>query len=311
MFAKNWRNVSSNGPLVIPSNSCTDVLYLGDTKTSERNPNAGMVSLTEPTSFSSKPGKVLHPLMVVYKKFRAVFPGRFCCNKFPTVQIQTVFLTQGRNHWGGTTAQWFLTKNYSQVSYSGRWSSEKKKRNWKSTSRTPLPFTTLQFKSSTQQSWARCWLDKCRVEPLFNRQKAGGRGRRSEWNFVIPKKVFCLIKNLILGLLNHVFRCFLPKCCLQKDAGGTGGTRFFLYTNQVLHQDQNERRRFLNNRSKWFPIATWNSFLAGWVLTGSTTWLMDVYRRLTYIVCNILSLGTCIEVNKWVKFHKQTKLRGA
>jgi hypothetical protein len=41
-------------------------------KTSERNPDAGMVNLTDPTSFFSKPGKVLHPLMVVYKISRGV-----------------------------------------------------------------------------------------------------------------------------------------------------------------------------------------------------------------------------------------------
>ena len=65
--------------IVIPSNSCSGVLYLGDTKTSGRNPNAGMVSLTDPTLvfFAQSldkyniPSHSFDPL-VVYKISRAI-----------------------------------------------------------------------------------------------------------------------------------------------------------------------------------------------------------------------------------------------
>ena len=65
--------------IVIPSNSCSGVLSLGDTKIAGRNPNAGMVNLTDPTLVFfaqslekySIPSHSFDPL-VVYKISRAI-----------------------------------------------------------------------------------------------------------------------------------------------------------------------------------------------------------------------------------------------
>ena len=65
--------------IVIPSNSCSGVLYLGDTKIAGRNPNAGMVNLTDPTLVFfaqslekySIPSHSFDPL-VLYKISRAI-----------------------------------------------------------------------------------------------------------------------------------------------------------------------------------------------------------------------------------------------
>ena len=65
--------------IVIPSNSCSGVLSLGDTKIAGRNPNAGMVNLTDPTLvFLLKAWKSTvspHTALIPWSstKFRALF----------------------------------------------------------------------------------------------------------------------------------------------------------------------------------------------------------------------------------------------
>jgi len=166
--------------IVIPSNSCSGVLYLGDTKTSGLNPNAGMVSLTDPTLvFLLKAWKSTispHTALIPWSstKFRVLFEEGLVATNLQHYKFKPYSLLRG-----GATDQWLLTKNYAQVSHLGRWSSEKTLKIYIQDSVALL--TTLQFKSSpTQRRWTSYWLDKCRVEPLSHRQKGGGRGRRSK-----------------------------------------------------------------------------------------------------------------------------------
>ena len=189
--------------IVIPSNSCSGVLYPGDTKIAGRNPNAGMVNLTDPTVvFLLKAWKSTvspHTALIPWSstKFRALFEEGLVATNLQHYKFKPYSLRRG-----GATDQWPLTKNYAQVSHLGRWSSEKTLKIYIQDSVALL--TTLQFKSPpTQQRWTSYWLDKCRVEALSHRQKGGGRGRRSKWN-VSPKKgclIFVLSK---IWLLNHV-----------------------------------------------------------------------------------------------------------
>ena len=164
--------------IVIPANSFSGVLYLGDTKTSGRNPNAGMVNLTDPTLVcllkAWKSTVSPHAALIPWSstKFRALFEQGLVATNLQQYKFKPYSLRRG-----GATDQWLLTKNYAQVSHLGRWSSEKTLKIYIQDSVALL--TTLQFKPSpTQQHWARYWLDKCRVEPLSHRQKGGGSGRR-------------------------------------------------------------------------------------------------------------------------------------
>lgn len=165
--------------LIIPANSLSGVLYLGDTKTSKRNPHAGCVNLTDPSLVlllkawkqSVSPTTSLVPWSS--SKFRAVFQEGLKQTKLEQFKFKPYSLRRG-----GATDQWLLTKNYAHVSHLGRWSSERTLKIYIQDSIALL--TSLQFKPSpTQRSWINLWNSKCRVEPMTRGHKGGGRGRRN------------------------------------------------------------------------------------------------------------------------------------
>ena len=139
-----------------------------------------MVNVTDPTLvFLLKAWKSTvssHAALVPWSstRFRAVFQEGLFATSLQHYKFKPYSLRRG-----GATDQWLLTNNYAQVSHLGRWSTERTVKNYIHDFIALL--TTLQFKSSPiQQAWAHYWLDKCRVEPLSQRQKGGGRGRRSK-----------------------------------------------------------------------------------------------------------------------------------
>ena len=144
-----------------------------------------MVNVTDPTLvFLLKAWKSTvssHTALVPWSstKFRAVFQEGLVATNLQHYKFTPYSLRRGR-----ATDQWLLTKNHAQVSHLGRRSTEKTVKIYIQDSIALL--TTLQLKSSPiQQVWAHYWLDKCRVEPLFQRQK-----RRGTWKEV---KVKCCL----------------------------------------------------------------------------------------------------------------------
>ena len=166
--------------IIIPPGSLSGVLYLGDTKTSGRNPHAGTVALTDPSLvlfFKSwkqtvSPSTCLVPWSST--KFRTMFQEGLIKTGLSKLQFKPYSLRRG-----GATDQWLLTKNYAHVAHLGRWATEKTMKIYIQDSIALL--TSLSFHpSSIQKQFITYWNQICRVEPMTKSHTGGGRGRKTK-----------------------------------------------------------------------------------------------------------------------------------
>ena len=112
--------------IVIPPGSSTVILYLGLTKTGQRNPHAGTVSVHDLTlSRRLQRWKSTVPLYtplvpVSATQFRATFKNALSATHPDTFKFKPYSLRRG-----GATDLWLATSSYSLVAHTGRWSNER------------------------------------------------------------------------------------------------------------------------------------------------------------------------------------------
>ena len=163
--------------VVLAPKSSTAVLYLGLTKTGQRNHHAGTVSLQDPTlvkilsrwKASVPPDSKL--ITISATQFRALFKSSLTAVSLDRFQFKPYSLRRG-----GATDLWLTTRNYSLVSHTGRWSAERTLKVYIQDSIALL--TDLTFNPTKQQQQLRDrWLRHYRAEPAASCIPRG-RGRR-------------------------------------------------------------------------------------------------------------------------------------
>ena len=163
--------------IVIPPKSASAVLYLGLTKTGQRNPHAGTVTFTDlPLAHRLRLWKGAvpsHTPLVPWSapKFRSKFKAALQEAGLASYLFKPYSLRRG-----GATDLWLTTHNYSLVSHTGRWASERTLRVYIQDSialLTDLTFTP----SAKQRAFQQLWTTHHRVEPARSRTTRGrGKG---------------------------------------------------------------------------------------------------------------------------------------
>lgn len=163
--------------IVIPPRSASAVLYLGLTKTGQRNPHAGTVNFTDlPLAHRLRLWKSQvppHTPLIPWPaaKFRSQFKLALKEAGLASFDFKPYSLRRG-----GATDLWLTTHNYSLVAHTGRWTSERTLRVYIQDSialLTDLTFTP----TASQQRLRHSWITHHRVEPANSRTKRGrGRG---------------------------------------------------------------------------------------------------------------------------------------
>ena len=163
--------------IVIPPKSASAVLYLGLTKTGQRNPHAGTVTFTDLALAHRlrwwKSTVAPHTPLVPWPpaKFRAKFKAALQEAGLASFLFKPYSLRRG-----GATDLWLTTHNYSLVSHTGRWASERTLRVYIQDSialLTDLTFTP----TAKQRAFSQHWTSHHRVEPARTRTKRGrGKG---------------------------------------------------------------------------------------------------------------------------------------
>ena len=157
--------------------SSTAVLHLGLTKTGQRNPHAGTVSIQDVTlarklsrwKQSVDPDTHLIPLSAT--KFRSIFKAALAATHLERFKFKPYSLRRG-----GATDLWLTSRNYSLVAHTGRWSAERTLKIYIQDSIALL--TDLTFHPTPDQlKYKDRWLRSYRAEPAATCIPRG-RGRR-------------------------------------------------------------------------------------------------------------------------------------
>ena len=166
--------------IIVPPHAVSGVLYLGLTKTGQRNPHAGTVTFTDRTlAFRLRawkqavtPDTPLIPWSAAH--FRAQFKASLQEAALASYDFKPYSLRRA-----GAADLWMTSRNYSLVSHTGRWSSERTLRIYIQDSIALL--TDFRFRPSIhQQHLQSIWTNHHRVEPASTRTNRGrGRGGRT------------------------------------------------------------------------------------------------------------------------------------
>ena len=159
--------------IVIPPKSASAVLHLGLTKTGQRNPHAGTVTFTDLPLAHRLRSVPSHTPLIPWSaaKFRAQFKAALQEAGLASYLFKPYSLRRG-----GATDLWLTTHNYSLVSHTGRWASERTLRVYIQDSIALL--TDLTFiPRPHQRTLQHLWTSHHRVEPARSRTKRGrGKG---------------------------------------------------------------------------------------------------------------------------------------
>lgn len=163
--------------ILIPSDGSTVILFLGETKTAPRNPHAGTV--------------VAHDLVLTHllQKWKRVNQEDAFLVPWNQTKFRTFFRDAlekcGLSKWdykpyslrrGGATDLWLTCRSFSQVTHTGRWTSERTAKIYIQDSVSLL--TTLTFVATPKQkTLMSLWQEVSRVEPRHMSKKRG-RGRK-------------------------------------------------------------------------------------------------------------------------------------
>ena len=165
--------------IIVPPHAVSGVLYLGLTKTGQRNPHAGTVTFTDRTlaaRLRAWKHTVAPDTPLIHwsaAQFRAQFKASLQEASLASFDFKPYSLRRG-----GATDLWLTSRNYSLVSHTGRWSSERTLRVYIQDSIALL--TDLHFRPTRhQQHLQSIWTTHHRVEPASSRTNRGrGRGGR-------------------------------------------------------------------------------------------------------------------------------------